>query len=281
MDDVIEAVRDPHEEAWAKQLENWFVAEDAFAEYVEQVEEEGAYPDLYGKSLVASPSQYPQVNSIVEEIATALDIEPPPVFLYESYNYVADSEGLRRPRLEVSARLARDFEENELRHVIAKEMYHIKAGHLRNEVMAEKILGVLNAVPQLPGVNMLKQYGGDVAFEGITFHFRSVAFNWFKYACYSADNFAVGYTGDVRSSIRATLLSILNERQLVSEVDVAVYVRQIARIESCLGPIATLGKVDEVIPYGPYRILNMLRFITSCRGLSFGGKYHRGAGGLA
>jgi hypothetical protein len=135
--------------------------------------------------------------------------------------------------------------------------------------MAEKMLGVLNAVPDLPGVNMLKQFGSDFAFEGITFHFRSVAFNWFKHACFSAENFAVAYTGDVESSVRATLLGVLNERELVSKVELWQYLRQIANIEACLGPIATLNKLDEVLPYGPYRILNMLRFVASCRGRDF------------
>jgi hypothetical protein len=122
MMDIVEAVRDPEEEVWAKRLEKWFVAEDAFAEYVEQVEEEGAYPDLYGKSLHASASQHPRVHGMICEVSEVLGIEPPPCFVYESYNYVVDSEGLRRPRLEMSARLARDYGEAELRHVLAKEL---------------------------------------------------------------------------------------------------------------------------------------------------------------
>ncbi len=249
-----------------KKLEQWFVAQDALMEYYEEIEEEGAYPDLYGKSVLLSESQFPKVYAIVSDICSILEISIPECFVYDSYRYLIDSEGISRPRLEISARLLNDFTENELKQVLAKELYHIAAGHLVHEVMAEKILELFDTIPNLPVVNLINQFGGSVAFEAAGFHFRNIAFNWFKSACFSADNFGVAYTGDVRSSLYATLLTIVNERKLAESIHIPAYVGQIGNIEACLGPAATIEIVNEVIPYGPYRIKNMLRFILSADG---------------
>lgn len=267
--DVLSSVTDPDEQQLAQALETWFVAQDAFLEYYELFEEEGAYPDLFGKSVLVSRSQFPHIHGLVQEISKFLDMEMPLVFVHESYQQVCDSEGLRCPRLELSARMIRNFSETELRHVLAKEMFHIKAGHIRYEVMSEKILGILNQAPNLPGLNLLKNLGGSTAAGFMSLTLRDTAFRWFRSACFSAENFAICYTGDIKASIDATLMTILNERELVNEVSLAWYVGQISRIESLQGPAATLEKINEVLPYGPYRILNMLRFVVSDRGQKF------------
>lgn len=254
---------DPLEVKCAESLCKWFVAEDAISEYVEGIEEEEAYPDLLGKTLAVSAEQYPRVYSIVENLADCLGIRVPPCFLYADYNYTIDSEGLRRPRLEISSRVVADFSDDELTHVLAKEMFHIAAGHLRYEVITEKILAVISGAQDLPGLNLVASFGGKAMFDGVSFRLRTISFAWFKYACFSAENFAIAYTGNIEASARAMLLTVLNERELAEAVDLKSYIRQIAQIESCNGPRAALARLDEVIPYGPYRILNMLRFANT------------------
>jgi len=263
---IINVATDDREHKTAAALRQWFIAEDAFIQYFEEVEEEGAYPDLFGKTVTAGPKQYPEVYGVAEDVCAILGIEVPHLFIQEDYDYSVDSEGLDRPRLEISARLIRDFTPNEMRHKLAKELFHIAAGHLRFEVMTEKMLDILNAIPGLPGINVLRAFGSDIAFEASSFRLRSLAFKWFEYATYSAENFAIAYSGDVSASINATLMTVLNERSQLDAVDLQSYIRQIANIESCVGPLATLDRIDEVHPYAPYRILNMLRFVISDRG---------------
>ncbi len=255
---IVEFVRDPNEKKWEQKLEKWFVAEKAFIQYFENIEEEGALPDLYGKL-------YKKIQTISE----FLGCEPPECFVYESYSYTCDSEGLKYPRLEVSARMLRDFDDEELTHILAKEIYHIAAGHLRLEVMSEKILNLIKNISSLPGINLVKKLSGGTATEAAALAFRNIAFRWFKYACFSADNFATAYTGNIQASVKAILLSIFNERDLVNSIDLREYIHQVESIEHLLGPFATLSKVDEVLPYGPYRVLNILRYFISDRGREF------------
>ena len=202
------------------QLENWIVAEKSFIEYFEDIEEEGAYPDLYGKCIQVNKNQFSEIDQIIQQIAIELDIPTPKCFVYESYKYLVDSEGINQPRIEISSRLAQDFSITELTHVIAKEMYHIAIDDIKTEVLIEKMLSLINSIPTLPGINMIQVFGGEKAFELAGFHFRTIAFNWFKYACFSADNFAINYTKNVKSSIRATLLTIFNERNIVQNIKV-------------------------------------------------------------
>jgi hypothetical protein len=264
---IIELCRDSNETDNQVKLDQWLVAQDSLLEYFEEIEEEGAFPDLYGKSVLVSESQFPNVFNIVNSLSALFQIDPPECFVYDSYQYVVDSEGISRPRLEISARLLEDFSDNELKHVLAKELYHIAAAHIPLEVLAEKTLDLFQSIPNLPGINIINQFGGSLAFEAASFHFRNIAFSWFKSVCFSADNFAIAYTGDIKSSIRATLMTVLNERGLVETIDIHSYINQIGKIEACLGPAATIEVINEVIPYAPHRVKNMLRFLTSENGI--------------
>lgn len=272
-DAIRERVEHADEADAARRLEAWFFGEPAFKEYFEQVEEESCLPDLYGKSVLVTERQFPDVHREIASISAFLNIAPPPCFAYEGYGYLCDSEGLSEPRLELSARAIRDFSTAELRHLLAKELYHVAARHLRMEMMAEKMLALVQALPSvgsaIPGVGLVMKFGGSAAFEAATFSLRNVAFHWYRSACFSADCFAAAYTADLGASLRALLLTIFNERSLIAELRIDEYLRQIGRIEALMGPLATLDKVDEVLPYGPYRVQNILRYIVSDRGRAF------------
>ena len=264
--EIIELTRHPEENTASKKIRKWFIAEDVLIQQFEEIEEEGALPDLLGKNILISENQYENIYDIINNIAQVLEMSIPQAFIYDNYECVVDSEGIRIPRLEISARVIKEFTTEEITHTLAKEMYHIKVNHIYYEVMAEKIMALFNVIPNLPGINIVKQFGGDFAAQGANFHFRSLAFKWFSYACFSAENFAIAYTNNIESSINATLMGIFNERILVDSIHIKDYLNQIPKIESCVGPAATLEIINEVIPYGPYRIDNMIKFILSEKG---------------
>ena len=62
---IIELCRDSNETDNQVKLDQWLVAQDSLLEYFEEIEEEGAFPDLYGKSVLVSESQFPNVFNIV------------------------------------------------------------------------------------------------------------------------------------------------------------------------------------------------------------------------
>ncbi|MFZ2958571.1 MAG: hypothetical protein WA705_16915 [Candidatus Ozemobacteraceae bacterium] len=260
---LFEVVSDPAESSLRNTLNAWIVAETPLMNYFEEVEEEAALPDLFGKSVLVGPDQFSNVHGMIKQISKVLEMPQPLCFIYDSSRYEIDSEGVKLPRLEVSVKILQDFSEKELIHVLSKELFHIKVGHTRVKILVSKMTKLLNILPELPVVNILKQFGSNVAFEATAFHFRSVAFSWYKAACFSAERFALSATDDICSSTTAILLTIFNSKKLVDSINLSSYISQIPKIESCLGPAATVEVTNEALPYGPYRILNMITFALS------------------
>jgi len=247
-----------------RSLKNLLVNEATLKRYAEEISEPMIVPDLLGKSVKASPLQFPKIYEVAEQICSIINIEVPDIYIYEGYAYLIDSNGLSSPRLEVSARLIRDFEELELTHCFAKELMHIKLGHIETEVLVERMAEAIHCMGSLPVISTLKLIGGPQVLSMIL---RAKAFKWFREAVFTAENFATAYTADVGASIRSTLLQVFNNREVVHQIDVASFCDQVGAIEMIEGSAAVYTKLDEVIPYTPYRITNILQYASSQRGI--------------
>ena len=158
----------------------------------------------------------------------------------------------------------RDFSEAELTHCLAKELTHIALGHIRTEVLAERMQDAIQTLASLPIVNTLNIVGGPKLYS---MTLRVKAFRWFREAIFTAENFATAYTGNVKASVTSTLLQVFNNRGLVNEINIAEFCDQVGLIEMIEGAAATYTKMDEVIPYAPYRIGNMLQYAASGMGI--------------
>jgi len=262
-ENIINLCKDSNEDYYLRTLKSKYVAENSFIDFYKKFEEEASYPDLFGKCVEVNSSQFKDLYNVISEISKLLGIESPRCFIKDSYSYTIESEGLNYPWLELSAKAYNDLSKKEISFLIAKELYHIANNHLYHEIMSEKMFDLINSLPNIPGINIISKFGGDIFFEHKEFQYRQTAFQWFRSACLSADNFALSYIKDLKSSIDAILLTVLNERKMVDQIDLKRYINQIANIETCLNPMATLEKINEVLPYGPYRMLNLLRFYLS------------------
>ena len=259
----IQLFEHPEEAQSHEKLYKWIVAEEAFENYFEQVEEESALPDLYGKSLLVERSYSGPLFRECEKLCDLLEMDMPSLFLYDSRRCIVDSEGITKPRLEISTAALEGLSVRELAHVLAKELYHIKAGHIRTQMLATKMFSLFSQLPSLPGLNMLKSFGSEAMMGRAATTFRFLAFQWFKFACFSAERFAVCVTGDVKSSVDSVLMQIFNSRSIVNSLDLRSYIGQIGKIEGCAGPSATMEFINEVIPYGPYRLYDMLTYLCA------------------
>jgi len=250
----------------------FIINEETLARYAEEISEPTVVPDLIGKSVRASSRQFSTVYSRVESISAHLGVSPPDIYIYEGYEYVIDSNGFSTPRLEISARLLRDFSEAELTHCLAKEIAHISLHHIRTEVLVERMDAAIHTLSSLPIVNTLNLVGGP---QFYSMALRVNAFRWFREAVFTAENIATAYTGDLRASINSTLLQVFNDRQVVEQIDVAAFCDQVGLIEMIEGAAATYTKMDEIVPYAPYRIWNMLNYASSCRGIQLRGMFRQ------
>ena len=93
-------------------------------------------------------------------------------------------------------------------------------------------------------------------------------YKWSRIANYTEDNFGYLIVKDIDICISAILKTILNSCFLSENINVAEYIKQAEKINSLDDNIHNYTKLDEKVPYGPFRIKNLISFASSRRGMS-------------
>ena len=219
-----------------------------FQETIEHVYEDIDYkmklPDRLGKTVRVTDKQFPRVNVLLEEASKELGLRKPEMFVYENYYYGAESYGIDKPWIEISAKTIQDFSEKELIFVIAREIFQISDGVTKQKTMLEERLKTMKSVAptQVEQISKLSFY------------------RWYRLANYSADNFGYLMCGSVSAAVNAIMLTVLNSRLLVQQTDLNEFINQASEINKT--------KADELVPYAPFRIQNLLAFAESDRGIN-------------
>ena len=90
-------------------------------------------------------------------------------------------------------------------------------------------------------------------------------YKWHRIMNFSSDNFAYAICGSLKDSIDVILLTILNNKRLVSNVNLGEYIKQANKIDSLDDEVYNNTKLDEMVPYGPYRVKNLISYASSIR----------------
>lgn len=226
-----------------------------FQEDVEKFYDENDYkmklPDLLGKTVRVSEKQFPGVSRMVEAMAGEAGIESPAVYVYEDYYYGAESYGISSFWIEISAKTIQDFTEEELRFVLAREIYKIADGVAKQRTMMEVRFKAIRQIAPGQAEKISK-----LAF-----------YHWHRLANYSADNYGYLMCGSVKSSIDAILKMVLNSVMLAEQVDVREFIGQASEINRLDDTVFNFTKADEPVPYAPHRIQSLLAYAVSERGM--------------
>ena len=227
-----------------------------FQETIEHVYEDIDYkmklPDRLGKTVRVTDKQFPRVNVLLEEASKELGLRKPEMFVYENYYYGAESYGIDKPWIEISAKTIQDFSEKELIFVIAREIFQISDGVTKQKTMLEERLKTMKSVAptQVEQISKLSFY------------------RWYRLANYSADNFGYLMCGSVSAAVNAIMLTVLNSRLLVQQTDLNEFINQASEINKLDDEVYNYTKADELVPYAPFRIQNLLAFAESDRGIN-------------
>lgn len=226
-----------------------------FQESIEKVYEEIDFkmkqPDFLGKTVRVTEKQFPEVYKIIQKLSVKGQIECPEVYVYEDYYYGAESYGISKTWIELSAKTIQDFSKEELTFVLAREVYKIADGVTKHKTMMEERFKVIRqmAPNELEQVSKLSFY------------------HWYRLANYSADNYGYLMCGSIKSSINAILLIVLNSKMLVQQVNIKEFIGQASEINKLDDMVYKHTKADESIPYAPHRIQNLLSYAVSERGM--------------
>lgn len=151
------------------------------------------------------------------------------------------------------------------------------AGGLVGGVLGGVVGSVVGAPGAMAGANLGRMIGSRVAVlgaseadlydaQGDLMIRRAQLYRWFRTATLTADAFGLVWVGSPRVAVSAILMTIFNNRQVVDEIDLPLYLAQVEEIEGVEGDAAIYSRLDEVLPYGPHRIAALLGYGLSRRG---------------
>lgn len=208
-------------------------------------------PDFLGKTVRVTEKQFPRVNRMLREMSDRAGIDSPAVYVYEDYYYGAESYGISSFWIELSAKTIQDFTQEELKFVLARELYKISDNVTKQRTMMEERF------------KLIKMLAPD-ELEEIS---RLAFYHWYRIANYSADNFGYLMCGSVKSAVDAILKMVLNSVMLAGQVDVREFIRQASELNRLDDTVSNFTKADESAPYAPHRIQSLLAYAVSERGM--------------
>lgn len=232
-------------------IDNLFFEDEMKAYYINFFEKK-TIPDLLGKTVKISENQFRNVHNIIKNICTTLEMEMVDAFVYEDFYYGVESKGINKCWIEISAKTISDFSEEQLKFIIGRELYNIK---FKNTYYTSLIkLGLQN-------LNLLKMPGAGISAESL----KCAVYKWSRAVSLSCDNFGYCVCGNLKESIQAVLLTILNNKTLTQNINITEYIKQADEITALDDEVYNNTKLDEIVPYGPYRVKNLISYASSVR----------------
>lgn len=236
------------EEAFDDMINSSFFS-DEIMDYYKNFEEKIRRPDLLGKTVRVTEKQFNKIYKQADLICKELNMEIPDMYIYEDFYYGIESKGSSKPWIEISAKTIEDFEEEEFKFLLARSLCSINLKHTYYKTMIEQ------TIESLEGSNF------DFFSKGV----KANVYRWYRIINYTCDNFGYLICKDLDVCTQAIMKTILNSKFLASSVNIKEYINQSVEINILNDVVYNFTKADEKVPYGPFRIKNLISYISSKR----------------
>lgn len=213
-------------------------------------------PDLLGKTVKVGASQFSEIYKMATCLGAILEMDLPEIFVYEDFYYGIESRGASQPWIEISAKTIEDFSQDELCFLLARELCAVNLNHHYYHTLIEQTINVLGHGTAVLGVDTLTKY------------WKITMCRWSRIANYSTDCFGYIASGSLTASISAIKKSVLNNCTLADRMHLLEYLKQTEEINLLNDEIHNFTKLDEMVPYGPFRIKNLIGYAASARGIA-------------
>ncbi len=190
---------------------------------------------LLGNSVLIDKNHFPEVFTIVERCACALDVPVPSIFVRDDVVVPIVALGFGEPySLVLSSHWLRHFKEDELTFIIGRELGHIVAGHTR--------------LTSLLSVN-----GRENALVSLVFG------AWLRRTEYTADRLGLLCCRSVDAAERAVTIATLHE--FGRQVNVRAFAMQNREFSG--DSILRMGEWLSAQPYATHRMTRLAAFFES------------------
>lgn len=244
----------PLEEALFNEINNNIPFSKEVVSHYKNFDEKIRKPDLLGKTVQVTKNQFKSVYDIVQKFSEMCEMTAPLCFVYEDFYYGIESKGMSEPWIEISAKTLTDFGEKELMFLLGKEICNIKLGHTYTYTLIKEFLTAAE------NSNLI---GSDTFTKSL----KITLYKWCRISNYSSDCFGYLMCKSISESISAIMKIILNSNYLVKNINTREYIKQAEAINELDDKIYNYTKLDEQIPYGPFRIKNIISYASSERGI--------------
>jgi hypothetical protein len=243
------------EEAAFKEMMDRTYFHEEIMDHFRNFDEKLKMPDLLGKTVQVTKTQFKEVYNMVEDLAKLNEINIPNVYVYEDFYYGVESKGSTEPWIEISAKTLLDLKKEELLFLLGREICNIKFNYTYyNTLISETLNAAANN-------NII------MGMETFSKALKLTMYKWSRAACYTADCFGFIMSKDLSASVNAILKLILNNSYLVENMNISEYIGQAEKINELDDKVFNYTKMDELIPYGPFRIKNLIAYASSERGI--------------
>lgn len=240
------------EEKFLEKINENLVLKGEIEDYYKNFYVKERIPDLLGKTVKITEKQFSEIYFLIEKICKVLEMDNVDAYVFEDFYYGVESKGIDEYWLEISAKTIEDLTLNQISFLLAKELYNIKFKNTYYSSLISRSIKNFEMV-NIPGMN--------ISAEAL----KISMYKWHRVMNFSSDNFAYIICGSLKDSIDTILLTILNNKRLVSNVNLGEYIKQGNKIDSLDDEVYNNTKLDEMVPYGPYRVKNLISYSSSIR----------------
>lgn len=234
-----------------QELMSYLLFADEFEHFYANYEEKVLRPDLYGKTVRCSSKQFPHIYEIAQRVSGELKMELPELFVYEDFYYGTDCKGIEKSWIEISAKTVTDFSEQELNYLLTRELLKIQKKWVKTHLVCTQAIAVL---PELSMIGI----GHDVVQKNLKVAFAK----WSRIANYIVDAESYLIVKEIKPCTQAILKCILNSCRLAQAINLTEYLTQGTEISATDDIVSNYSKYDELVPYAPLRIKNLIAFAS-------------------
>ena len=103
-----------------RELEVLLMMKEDVLTYYKEFDEKLRLADLYGKTILVSETQFPELHNIECELADKFNGKIIPMYVYEDFYYGVEAKGATNPWIEISAKTVQDLSLDEIKFLLAR-----------------------------------------------------------------------------------------------------------------------------------------------------------------
>lgn len=232
-------------------------------EYYQAYGADGEQLGTLANGVRINESSFPKLQLSLNKLCQDLGMEQVPAYLLAGKGIEIEAKGFDQHWLEIGTDALHFYSEQELDFMLARQLAHIKLGHMKYRILYQSFLSLIRDVSNLTDALMGKMplTAGvkDKLSEAYIGAIELAGARWCRISEYSADAYALGLCSwKIKVAARAIVKQVLQDKVLAEQVDIKNYLKQADDLTAA-GSAAYANSVNtDLQPSGALRLKELL-----------------------